>query len=485
MRWHSCLWALALILLPGCAAAPAAPPPTAAPRVIVVTVTPERTRVPTVVRAEPTIPPATEAPQPSLTDGDACQAALLRQYTAASDHCLAGEGGTICNGGPVLEDSLPQGSLSAPGGVISASRIDRLQTPPTSSDGDIGLVWLHLAQEHQVDALVVGGIELRDLSSDDEPWRALTVESGESADGCESAPRIGALALQSRYGRTARLQINGLDTVIDGTLIVLTQAQTSHFIVIEGSVRLRLRARALELVVGTQTSVAYETGDWNAPRDLPAEPQLLDYERIAKLPIELLARPVPIPQPGYAQTQGGVNMRAAPDLSGRLLYTVPAGQTMSVLGISRNSEWLHIRLGNGEMGWMSAGLLAKNLGEIAHVYDEAPPPPQRLGIHANRALVNVPAGGNLRAAPDTAFRVLRTLPLGAEVTLLARSPYSAWVKVQSGDAIGWMALFTLRTKSVISSLPIDYYAPLPPRPTSTPSFSFGGGHAYPDPSGGY
>ena len=479
------MWLAGLALtLCSCAAAPAAPPPTAAPRVIVVTVTPRQTRVPTVARAAPTIAPASPTPQAAQLAGDACQAALLQRYTAASDRCLAGDSGTICNGGAAAEVS-PQGSLSAAGGSISANSIDRLQTPPTSSDGEIGLAWLHLGQELQADGLLIGEAELRSQASSGETWRSLTIESGEPAEGCAAAPKIGALTLQSRYGQTARLQINGLDTIIDGTLIVLTQAQTSHFIVIEGQARLTLGARALQLVVGTQASLDYPTGDWNAPQDLPADRQLLDYELIARLPIELFARPVPIPQPGYAQTQGGVNMRAAPELGGRLLYLVPAGQTMSVLGISRNSEWLHIRLGNGEMGWMSAGLLAKTLGKIAHVYDEAPPPPQRLGIHANRARVDVPAGGNLRAAPDTAFRVLRTLPLGAEVKLLARSPYSSWVKAQAGDAIGWMALFTLRTKSVIGSLPVDYYAPLPPRPTSTPSFSFGGGHAYPDPSGGY
>ena len=69
--------------------------------------------------------------------------------------------------------------------------------------------------------------------------------------------------------------------------------------------------------------------------------------------------------------------------------------------------------------------------------------------------------------------------------LLARSPYSPWVKVQADDDIGWMALFTLETEAVISSLPVDYDVPLPPRATSTPSFSYGGGHAHPDPEGGY
>ena len=145
---------------------------------------------------------------------------------------------------------------------------------------------------------------------------------------------------------------------------------------------------------------------------------------------------------------------------------------MGVLGISNDRKWLHIRFGNGETGWMSAELLARSLGQIEAVYDLTPAPPQRYGAYGWRATVNVSAGGNLRAAPDTAFRVKRTLPYGMEVKLRARSPYSPWVKVEAGDETGWMALFTLETESVISSLPIDYDVPLPPRATPTPSFSY-------------
>ena len=467
------LFALALV---GCAAPSASPIPTAVPRIIVVTPTALLTRVPTVARVAPTVPIANTATVEVGTDDDSCHATLLKHYTAASDFCLAAEAGTICNGGPAFD--------LVPGAQMAADSIDRLRTPPFSLAAGIGLLWLRMAQNLPADALIIGEVELREQSSDGD-WRALTIESGPTNAGCAALPPVGALVVQSRYGQSARLEVNGVGLAIDGTLIVMTQAQSSHFVVIEGSARLSVGARSLALVVGTQASLAYAAGDWTTASNLPAEASLLDYAAIADLPIALFPRPLPIPQPGYAQTQGGVNMRAAPDINGRLLYLVPAGEIMSVLGTSSNGEWLHIRLGNGEMGWMSAGLLAKNLDDNLPVYDDAPPPPQRLGVHANRAVVNVPAGGNLRAAPDTAFQVLRTLPLGTETMLLARSPYSPWVKVQTTDAIGWMALFTLTTQSVIGSLPIDYQVPLPARATPTPSFSFGGGHAYPDPDSGY
>ena len=485
MRIRDGLAAIALGLLCGCAASPAAPAPTSPPRVIVVTPTAIQTRVPTVVRAAATDAPAADIPVRAPLDPADCAAAVLEHYTAASDLCLAGDSGTICNGGAEVE-VLPQSArLRANGGVASLDSVNLLRAPPAADDAALSLVWLRMASERQADALLVGAAELRNLSSRGDSWRAMTMRSGESSAGCDAIPPVGALVLQSRYGQTARLNINGLETA--------NRRRASC-----------PNASEDRLFHGYRGHGAFDGGRaqpgiarWHASqpglsrRRLERAAESARRARIARLrPDQGLAyraipRPLPIPQPGYARTQGGVNLRAAPDISGLLRFQVPAGQTMSALGISRDGEWLHVRLGNGEMGWMSAGLLSRNLGEIAHVYDEAPPPPQRLGKHANSARVNVPAGGNLRAAPDTAFRILRTLPLGEEVKLLSRSPYSPWAKVQAGDAVGWMALFTLTTQSVIGSLPIDYQAPLPPRVVPTPVFSFGGGHAYPDPNSGY
>ena len=309
---------------------------------------------------------------------------------------------------------------------------------------------------------------------------------------CDMAPKLGALVLQSVYGKSAALNINGVAAEINGTLIVLTQGDTTRFIAIEGLIRLSAFGQSVNLYVGQQLNLRYGEDDWTRPVQLPGNPVLLARDLIERLPIALFDRPLPIPQPGYARTQGGVNMRAAPDIESRLLFQVPAGETMSVLGISKDREWLHIRLGNGETGWMSAELLVRNLGDVVPVYDLTPAPPQRFGAYADLATVNVAAGGNLREAPDTAFRIRRGLRFGEQVKLLARSPYSPWVKVDADGDIGWMALFTLTTKSVISSLPIDFEAPRPPvaqvGATATPEsnfFSYGGGHAYPDPSGGY
>ncbi len=456
--------------------------------IVYVTPTPIPTLVPTAVRFQPTeTPEIIEAEQSNITAAN-CEAALAAHYAAASDSCLAGPTGYFCNGGLPPKVDPASDALSAPAALAEADQIERLQSPPLSAGKGGGLLWLRLEKNILMDALIIGGVNISNRVSAETGlarWRSITIESASAASDCGAMPSVGALVVQGLYGQTASVFINGVATEINGTLIVLTQADTTKFIAIEGNILLVAFGQSVTLNVGEQLNLRYEPGDWNRPAQLPGQPVLLEYELIKHIPIRLFDRPVPIPQPGYAQTQGGVNMRVAPDINSRLLFQVPAGETMGILGISSDGEWLHIRFGNGDTGWMSAELLAGRQGQIHDVYDITPEPPQRYGDYAHRATVNVPRGGNLRAAPDTAFRVKRTLPSGTVVKLLARSPYSPWVKVETEDDTGWMALFTLKTEAVISSLPIDYDVPLPPRATPTPSFSFGGGHAYPDPEGGY
>ncbi|MCY4072763.1 MAG: SH3 domain-containing protein [Chloroflexi bacterium] len=469
--------------------------PSATIEIVYVTPTSAPTRVPTLVRIQPTAIPtatATMIDRASSQVGNAseldCMDTLLRAYTEAGNRCLGGPSGHFCNGGGPANTAPAENQLKDPGAVIEAAALDALRSLALDNASGGGLIWLRLEENILMDALLIGQVSIQNAvlpDSEFAKWQSFTLESGRSKWQCDGAPETGAMVIQGLYGQTSRVVVNGVSLRIDGTVIVLTQDSITKFIAIEGQVRLLAFGQFININAGEQLNFSYAPGNWRKPEGSIASPSLFEYDLVKDLPIVLFDRPVPIPQPGYVQTQGGVNMRIAPDIEAQLLFQVPAGETMSVLGISTNREWLHIRLGNGETGWMSAGLLAKNLGEIKQVYDVTPPPPQRYGELGSRAFVNVAAGGNLREAPDTAFRVKGTLPYGTQVKLLARSPYSPWVKVNFGGEVGWMALFTLRSEAVIASLPIDYNVPLPPRPTATPVFSYGGGHAYPDPSTGY
>lgn len=470
----------------------------AAGNVIYVTPTIAPTLVPTAVRFIPSETPtatmetpATATIEPTIDPVMMCDAVLENLYTSASNLCLAGPSEYFCNGGlpPISEPEGPvANALTVQGALVEAQALDSVRTMPLASNNSGGIAWLRLEEEVLMDVLMIGDLKITNATqpnSDLPKWQSFTVESQTVDSNCDDVIETGMAVIQGLYGQTTRIVVNGVSVDLNGTVVVLTQDTITKFIALEGRVRLITFGQPTILNAGQQLNITYHPGDWTSPAGLAGNPEVLEYDLIKNLPVVLFDRPVELPQPGFVQTEGRVNMRTEPDINSQLLYQVPAGETMSVLGVSTDREWYHIRLGNGETGWMSAELLVQNVGIIQHVYDITPVPPQRYGELASQASIIVGQGGNLREAPDVGFSVMETIPYGAEVELLARSPYSPWVKVDTGDGVGWMALITLETESVISSLPVDYTVPLPPRPTAVPSFGFGGGHAYPDPNGGF
>ncbi|MCU0515141.1 MAG: SH3 domain-containing protein [Anaerolineae bacterium] len=473
---------------------PAALPPAGA--MIFVTPTPAPTLVPTLAIILPTatLPPPTATPAPTLTPDTAqqqaaCQQALEALYFSAGDVCLGKPNGYFCNGGlpPRTDPAGPLSSaLALPGSLVAAQEVQAVQTAPLLQDNAGGLMWLRLAEFVQLDALLVGSVELRDVTPANmgfSAWQSFTVVTDPRPQECAAAPRS-TFILQSFYGQSTRVVINGVSVDLNGTLAVQTDSAETLFSVLEGEAGLTILGQSRRVVAGQLLRVPYAPGSYALPAQAPLQPEALVRALIEHLPITLLDRPVLLPQPGYIITEANVNMRARPDANSLLLYAVPAGETLSLLGQNMARDWLHVRLGNGDTGWMRADLVGGQPGDITALYDATPVPPQRPGDLGTDASVIAPQGGNLRRAPDVGFPVIATIPEGTAVKLLERSPYSPWVKVDVNGTIGWMALITLETRAAISFLPVDYAVPLPPRPTATPVFRFGGGHAYPDPNSG-
>lgn len=465
-------------------------PSQSTPNIVFVTPTREPSPIPTI-----TIPTATleatdtPVPVPTLDMGQrhqVCTQVLASLYEDASELCLGAPEGFFCNGGlpPITE---PGGSLASslavPGALVEAQRFDSVRTPPLLANNSGGLMWLHLLAEIRMNGLMVGDVELRDVTPRDGSfprWQSVTVRTTHSDVDCNTVP-YSTFVVQGPYGLFTRLVINGTSIALEGTLLVQTHGNTTAFMVIEGDATIIVLGRDYLLYAGQQIIVPYNPDNFTIPATVPVGVEPLNPVWTAGLPVQILDRPVELPQPGYALTSGRVNMRAAPGTSERLLYQVPSDSVLSILGTNPDRDWYHIRLGNGETGWMRADLLTVNTGAISAVYNATPIPPQRFGDLGRVAQVVAPGGGNLRTAPDTYFPVITTLPPGTQVALLARSPYSPWVKVDAGGQIGWLALITIETRAAVAFLSVDYDASLPPRPTAQPVFDFGGGHAYPDP----
>ena len=425
---------------------------------------------------------AAQSTAPAASDA-ACAPLLDTIWSAATAACVAGPVGYVCNGGsaPAVEPAGPVATaLAAVGALVELGVVDALQTPAVNVEVQAGgVAWLRLPAPERVTALLVGGVAVQDVTPPDFPaWKSMLVVTAPEPPACPGAPRS-ALVVQTPPGVSAGIVINGASLLLSGTVMVQTSEAATQFIALAGQSRVVALGQEQALFTGQQVAVPHAPSAYHTPTGAPSAPQPLDTALIQGFPVALLDQPVALPQPGYVTTAGQVNLRAAPSTAADLLLQVPAGAVLSVLGRNPAGDWLHVRLDSGETGWMFAELLQQFTGSIQAVYEATPQPPQRYGVLGQTARVIAPAGLNLRAAPDVSFAVLLTLPLGTEVTLLARSPYSPWVKVRAGEAVGWAALITLETQALIDALPVDFDVPPPPPPTRIPG-SFG--NAFPDPS---
>lgn len=414
-----------------------------------------------------------------------CAAALQALWASASNACVTGPSGTICNGGaaPAAEPQGPVGlALAAHGALIEAREITALHTPPLQPEtGSIGIAWVRMPEQTRATALLLGDVSLRDVTpAGFDVWTSSIVQTGAQPPQCAAAP-LNTLVLQNTLGYTARLVINGASVGLSGTVLIRTTENTTQFIALSGLSTVTVFGTEQPLPTGHQLSVPYTPGDFTRPADLATRAVPFDPTALQNLPVALFPRPVILSQPGSARAGGVVNLRSAPATNAGIIMQVPAGEVMSVLGANPAGDWYHVRLDSGESGWILADLLISDTGPVTTVYEATPMPPQRFGELGNAGRVIAPAGASLRVGPDAGFPITATLSDGTLVSITARSPYSQWVKVESGGAVGWLPLITLDTQAYFDALPMDVSVPPPPTPTRIPG-TFG--NAFPDPRGG-
>jgi uncharacterized protein YraI len=415
---------------------------------------------------------------------DACRAALVSLWTRATDACINKPVGYVCNGGDALAVE-PQGpvssALAVTGALVETAAIDALRTPRlTPETGGGGVAFLRQPAPLLYTLLLIGDVTVRDISPPEFPaWTSFAMATDiATPPPCAAAP-LNAAILQTPVGLNTRVVVNGVSIGLAGTLVVRTDYEVTTFTMLSGVASILSLGVSQTLPTGNSLTVAHSPQDYAITTGPPSAPVPFNPDLLVNLPLELLDRPVILPQPGSVTTQGAVNMRSAPSVNAGVIIQVPTGEVLSVLGRSEDGAWFHVRRDNGETGWMLGELLARNLGEIRAVYRATPLPPQRLGEFATRGRVSAPAGVNLRTGPDGTFPAMASLSDGTIVNLISRSPYSPWVRVENSGVQGWVALVALETTTYFEALPIDPSAPPPPEPTRVPG-SFG--NAFPDPN---
>ena len=414
-----------------------------------------------------------------------CAPELEQFFVNASAACIGQPDGYFCNGGaaPQAEPAGPVANSLAPTGeLVETGVVQSIQTGAISDSGNTGgLVWMRVA-DTGVSALMIGSVSVRDMRPEGFPfWTSMVVVTDETVPSCSRIVPASYVLQNSVPGQEVRVAINGASLALRGTVVVQTVGATDEtiFITIEGQARVIALGWTEGMVAGQQVRVRHAPDDFTTAADVPSAPLPFEPGRVRYLPTPLLDRAPLMPQPGFVATEGTVNLRTEPSIYAALLFSVPPGTFLSVLGQNPAADWYHVRLPTGETGWMFAELLERNHGAIETVYENTPAPPQRFGPIGTQARVSAPNGTNVREQPYVIYGVLGSFAAGQELTLVARSPYSPWVKVDGSGLVGWVPLLDLETQAIISALPLDLSVALPPEPTQVPG---SWGNAFPDPN---
>lgn len=433
-------------------------------------------------------PPINQQTEPQTVIGAAeCGVSVSQFWLTASDACVGKPFGYVCNGGvsPAVEPAgTVSSSLASVGALVEIGVVDSIRTASLAPLGDTGgIAWVRVAAEDsplRFSGVLLGEVQIRDITPPNFPaWQSFVVETIDPAERCELSPHS-SLVIQSLPGQSSRVVVNGMSLEVNGTTVIQTENNQTHFMAISGSLALLSAGSRTDLYAGQEIPVVYAPGSYADPISVPGIPDAFRQERVENLPVVLLDFPVQVPQSGVVTTLGAVNLRTEPNLDAAVILQAPGGERLTVLGRNPSSDWYHVQLADGQTGWMFTELLGGNVGgEIENVYTETPQPLQRMGELGQVAQVIAPNGVTMRNAPDISFGSIGSVAFGQKVNLLNRSPYSPWIKVDSNGSIGWVPLIAMETRAIIDALPIDYNVPPPPEPTRIPG-SFG--NAFPDPN---
>ena len=407
----------------------------------------------------------------AVISAETCAPVLQELWTTASTACINQPSGYVCNGGaaPAAEPSgLVSNALSSVGALVEVDTVDAIRTPPiTTENASLGVAWLRLPDPLNVTVLMIGDVTMFDVTPPDFPaWTSSLIQSNSASATCAAAPK-NVVVFQS--GTYANVAVNGSSLALGGTVLVTTDDTSTVFIGLSGQSSVLALGQTQSLPAGEQIRVAHDAGNIANPTSAPTVAVPFDPAYVANLPVALFDRPFVLPQPGFATTQGAINLRVSPDLYSSVITQVPGGQALTILGRNEDGTWYNVQLRDGQTGWMAADLLASNVGDITAVYSATPLPPQRLGELGTKGRITAPAGANLRRGPEAVYAAVGIVGDGTLVNLLARSPLlNGWVKVEANGITGWISLLALETQAYIDALPVDYNIPALPTPRRSP-----------------
>lgn len=161
---------------------------------------------------------------------------------------------------------------------------------------------------------------------------------------------------------------------------------------------------------------------------------------------------------GYV-TVANLNVRSGPSTQHPAFTVVHYGQSLYLVGRNGMSNWLQIRLGSGQQGWVMARYVSASPDDIASlpITDNSPQPPvEAVGYVTTYRL-------NVRSGPGFDQPVISYLWQGERVALIGRNSRSNWLQIRlPAYSKGWVSAQYIQSSVPLYTLPIIDDLPAPP-----------------------
>lgn len=165
-------------------------------------------------------------------------------------------------------------------------------------------------------------------------------------------------------------------------------------------------------------------------------------------------------------TTDRVNIRSGPGTDWRIITTVNAGTSITLDGQALGGSWVRGITSGGTIGWLAASLVSASpdqIGGLRSIWVDEPftlsAPAQSGGGGGGVSggqTATATARVSIRTGPDTSYRRVDVLPIGAAFTIDGRDGSGNWVRgiTQSGR-VGWVfSSYISLSTSAIAALPV-------------------------------
>lgn len=251
---------------------------------------------------EPVIPTELPATAESLLTCDQLVTQALAQTGSA---CQGMERNSACYGHDQVNASF-EGALASPfesaGDRADLLQLRTLNTAPLDEVSGVWGIAIVKAQADLAGTLPGQNVTLlfygdAGITGATPMMRGVTLRTSVGDLRCSAMPQSGIL-IQSPTGTRVTLQLNGADVQLGSTIFVTAYANdTLTIATIEGSARITAFGQTQMATLGLQVRLPVGGGDQLQVIGPPLAPEPIDLTQLQNAPLQLLERPVTLPQP--------------------------------------------------------------------------------------------------------------------------------------------------------------------------------------------